>query len=77
MCQIIAGILDRYHLSRGVAFSPDGMALASSSTDNTVKLWDAKTGESLNEISQVNWFFVYPIAHSPKESLLETSARQE
>ena len=31
----------------GVAYAPDGQSLASASEDNTVKLWDTKTGECL------------------------------
>ena len=30
-----------------VSFSPDGKRLASASSDNTVKLWDATTGQEM------------------------------
>ena len=33
------------------SFSPDGARLASSSTDGTVILWDAKTGEQIQVLS--------------------------
>jgi WD40 repeat protein len=33
-----------------VAFSPDGLILASGSYDSTIKLWDVTSGECLNTI---------------------------
>ena len=33
-----------------MAWSPDGQTLASSSADETIKLWDVKTGECLKTL---------------------------
>ena len=40
-----------------IAFSPNGNTLVSASYDNTVRLWDAKTGEYLRRLTGCNnWF---------------------
>ena len=47
-----------------VAFSPDGQMLASSSIDNTVKIWDTDTGECLKTFeNKQQW--IWSVAFSP------------
>jgi WD40 repeat protein len=36
---------------RSVAFSPDGKTLASSSEDETIKLWNPNTGECITTLA--------------------------
>ncbi|NJL69956.1 MAG: hypothetical protein HC894_31695 [Microcoleus sp. SM1_3_4] len=43
--QCIAVYEGHSHLVSSVAFSPDGEAIASGSQDQTVRIWNAKTGE--------------------------------
>ena len=58
----------------GIAFSPDGKLLATSSYDRTVRLWEAPTGKHL-------WTFtdhtdpVEKVAFSPDGKLLAAGAR--
>ncbi|MDF5730205.1 MAG: hypothetical protein PUP92_19850, partial [Rhizonema sp. PD38] len=60
---------------RSVSFSPDGLMLASASSDNTVKLWDARTGKEITTLTghtnQVN-----SVSFSP-DSLMLASASND
>ncbi|MBQ2376397.1 MAG: PEGA domain-containing protein [Bacteroidales bacterium] len=47
-----------------VAYSPDGTKIISGSYDNTIKIWDANTGQCLKTLEgHSNW--VYSVAYSP------------
>jgi WD40 repeat protein len=49
---------------RSIQFSPDGTLLASASDDQTVKLWDARTGQLWKTLlGHTNW--VWSVAFSP------------
>ena len=47
-----------------VAFSPDGQSLASASRDNTIKLWDVRTGKERASLKGHS-VMVWSVAFSP------------
>ena len=48
-----------------VAFSPDGTKVISSSSDNTIRLWDVKTGKAIGESWQDYNDSIHSVAFSP------------
>ena len=48
-----------------VAFSPDGTRIASGSDDNTVRLWDADTGQPIGQPLTGHTDTVFSVAFSP------------
>ncbi|KAJ5710017.1 hypothetical protein N7493_009609 [Penicillium malachiteum] len=56
-----------------VAFSPDGQIIASGSSDMTVRLWDAKTGQELQTL-QSHSYFVQSVAFSPDGQIIASGS---
>ena len=56
-----------------IAFSPDGKLLASSSWDNTIKLWDVARGSELRTFTGHSWI-VHGVAFSPDGKLLASGS---
>ncbi len=56
-------------LVTSVAYSPDGQTLASGSNDNTIKLWDVKTGNLLQTLTSHSKL-VTSVAYSPNSQTL-------
>ncbi|KAG8835383.1 POC1 centriolar protein A [Serendipita sp. 400] len=48
-----------------IAFSPDGYCIASGSTDKTIRLWDAETGQILGEPLRGHNSTIFSVAFSP------------
>lgn len=70
-----ADLVFDHHLSghtgwvRSVTFSPDGKLIATGGSDNTIKLWDARTGKTLRTIA-VRDLAVDDMRFSPDGSLI-------
>ncbi|MFM6499615.1 MAG: protein kinase domain-containing protein, partial [Dolichospermum sp.] len=59
-----------------VAYSPDGQTVASGSWDNTIKLWNVKTGNLLQTLEgHSDW--VYSVAYSPDGQTLASGSGDE
>ncbi|CCA76964.1 hypothetical protein PIIN_10947, partial [Serendipita indica DSM 11827] len=63
----------RIHVN-SVCFSPDGLQILSSSSDQTIQLWDAETGQPLGEPLQGHYSFVMSAAFSPDGSRIVSGA---
>ena len=50
----LQNLYDKGVLPKGLAFSPDGKTLLSSSQESTIRVWDAVTGKQLQK-GQVDW----------------------
>src|ERR1700710_1106461 len=60
----------------GVAFSPDGLSLASGSSDGTVKIWNAQTGD-LKQTHEEAGTEIHAIAFAPDGKTLALAAVKE
>ncbi|MDJ0782266.1 MAG: WD40 repeat domain-containing protein, partial [Desulfosarcinaceae bacterium] len=58
---------------RAVSFSPDGRTLVSGSEDNTVRLWDAATGEALQELKG-HTGYVWSVSFSPDGQIIASGS---
>lgn len=57
-----------------VAFSPDGLHVATTSSDDTLRLWDISTGETIAEITGVTFEEPSIVAFSPDGQYMVTAS---
>ena len=68
--KILSGHTDGVH---SVAFTPDGLKLASGGSDNKVRLWNVETGQPLAELpGHQEW--VWSVAFSPDGKILASGS---
>jgi WD40 repeat protein len=60
-----------------VSISPDGSKVASVSQDRTLKLWDAKTGQLLQDIRSAHNDFIYSVAFDRTGTKLVTGSKDK
>jgi WD40 repeat protein len=72
MCTLIGHTRAVY----AVAFSPDGKLLATASVDETARLWDATTGQTVRALTSRSGF-VRAVAFSPNGQLLATACHDK
>ena len=67
-------VLMKHQSVFSVAFSPDGTKLASGGYDNTVRIWNAETGEQIGEPLRGHTGFVMSVAWSPDGTKLASGS---
>jgi WD40 repeat protein len=58
---ILHALTSACHSVNSVAFSPDGELIASGSQDNTMNIWDAKTGTLQSMSTEHSKGYVFPL----------------
>ena len=66
--------LARLGRTEDVAFSPSGKTIAFGTTDRTVKLFDAVTGQELGTLGTRQTLQIYSLAFSPDGGTLATAS---